>query len=433
MKKPGLFFIVAAILFASCSGKSRASSAFDENNEATVDSVDNTFTYQNFTDSKKFAYKTEGANGPFTCDGSTSVKFDYPTGNTHPDIFISDWLKKEMKEMGFSYIPTEFDSQSVSKLNQSFGKTVSDLIHDGCFQATLEFKSLCSLVTDKVVSYQLHYSILVSPGSPGIYALSEKGVTYDIANHKALTWDIVPAANRTKFDQLVSKLILAKGEYYTSLSDLKEHYYENSHLVPSEAQPIFTEDGILWMQSGGYFKAEINVVIPYDDLRGIVTPEAAALFPPKSQKALLMEQRKAMIPALIKKLYTGDNFVYAESDGESKAKIFTEEYSRISDLAENLNTQLGSEAYLIDWDPWTGGQDTPPNDTYSAGSIKMDGPDKATVEVIQTYQWSSDQPKENHVCSTLELVWQNGTWKVNDVGETLEIYKDFLREHGKSF
>lgn len=433
MKKPGLFFIAAAILFASCSGKSRASSAFDENNEATVDSVDNTFTYQNFTDSKQFAYKTEGANGPFTCDGSTTVKFDYPTGNTHPDIFISDWLKKEMKEMGFSYIPTKFDSQSVSKLNQSFGKTVSDLIHDGYTSAELEYKSVCTLSTDKVVSYDLHYLILVSPGSPRTYYYSESGITYDIVNRKTLTWNIVPAANRNKFEQLVTKLILAKRDTYTSLSDLKRDYYENSHLVPSEAPPIFTEDGILWKQTGIPFKYEINLVIPYDDLRGIVTPEAAALFPPKSQKALLMEQRKAMIPALIKKLYTGDNFVYAESDGESKATIFTEEYSRIGGLAENLNTQLGSEAYLIDWDPWTGGQDTPPNDTYSAGSIKMDGPDKATVEVIQTYQWSSDQPKEHHVCSTLELVWQNGTWKVNDVGETLEIYKDFLREHGKSF
>ena len=429
MKKTGLFFIVAAILFASCSGKSRASSALDENNEATVDSVDNTFTYETFTDSKKFAYRTEGANGPFTCDGSTSVKFDYPTGNTHPDIFISDWLKKEMKEMEFSYIPTEFDSQSVNKLNQSFGKTVNDLIHNGYTSAELEFKSVCTLSTDKVVSYDLHYSILVSPGSPRIYALSEKGVTYDIANRRTLTWDIVPAANRTKFDQLVSKLILAKGDTYTSLSDLKSDYYENSHLVPSEAPPIFTEDGILWKQTGFPFKYEINLVIPYDDLRGIVTPEAAALFPPKSQKALLMEQRKAMIPDLIKKLYTRpDCYDFQE-------KALTTEYKRIRDLAENLNVEIVGEgnAYLIDWDPWCGGQDTPPNDTYSAGSIKMDGPDKATVEVIQTYQNGLDYPKEHRVCSTLELVWQNGTWKVNDVGETLEIYKDFLREHGKSF
>lgn len=428
MKKPGLFFIVAAILFASCSGKSRASSALDENNEATVDSVDNTFTYETFTDSKKFAYKTEGANGPFTCDGSTSVKFDYPTGNTLPDIFISDWLKKEMKEMEFSYIPTEFDSQSVNKLNQSFGKTVNDLIHGECFQATLEFKSVCSLVTDKVVSYQLHYSILVSPGSPGIYALSEKGVTYDIANRKALTWDIVPAANRTKFDQLVSKLILAKGEYYKSLSDLKEHYYENSHLVPSEAQPIFTEDGILWKQSGGYFKAEINVVIPYDDLRGIVTPEAAALFPPKSQKALLMEQRKAMIPDLIKKLYTRpDCYDFQE-------KTLTSEYKRIRDLAETLYEEINGEGSVyLNVDPWTGGQDSPPDDKYYAANIQMDGPDKATLEVVLTCQYYGETKRSSWVCSDLELVWQNGSWRVNNVGGMLEDYKDYLRENGKSF
>lgn len=418
MKKPGLFFIVAAILFASCSGKSRASSAFDENNEATVDSVDNTFTHETFTDSKKFAYRINGENR----DGSTSVKFDYPTGNTLPDIFISDWLKKEMKEMGFSYIPTGFDSQSVSKLNQSFGKTVNDMIH-GCYtSAELEFKSVCTLSTDKVVSYDLHYSILVSPGSPRIYALSEKGVTYDIANRRTLTWDIVPAANRTKFDQLVSKLILAKGDSYTSLSDLKNDYYENSHLVPSETQPIFTEDGILWKQTGFPFKYEINLVIPYDDLRGIVTPEAAALFPPKSQKALLMEQRKAMIPDFIKKIYPAQNC------DDIQEKALTTEYKRIRDLAENLNVEIVGEgnAYLINWDPWCGGQDTPPNDTYSAGSIKMDGPDKATVEV-KAYQNGGEYR------STLELVWQNGTWKVNDVGGTLEIYKDFLREHGKSF
>lgn len=428
MKKPGLFFIVAAILFASCSGKSRASSAFDENNEATVDSVDNTFTYETFTNSKKFAYKTEGANGPFTCDGSTSVKFDYPTGNTLPDIFISDWLKKEMKEMGFSYIPTEFDSQSVSKLNQSFGKTVNDLIHDGCFQATLEFKSLCSLVTDKVVSYQLHYSILVSPGSPGIYALSEKGVTYDIANRKALTWDIVPVANRTKFDQLVSKLILAKGEYYTSLSDLKEHYYENSHLVPSEAQPIFTEDGILWMQSGGYFKAEINVVIPYDDLRGIVTPEAAALFPPKSQKALLMEQRKAMIPALIKKLYTGPNY------HEAREKSLSKEFSRISDKVGELDEEVWErgEASPFQVNPWDGYDEIPFPTSYTTGTIRMDNPDKASVDIIISYK-NSEQVKESHICSTLELIWEDNTWKVNDVGGMLEDYKEYLRDNGKSF
>lgn len=429
MKKPGLFFIVAAILFASCSGKSRASSAFDENNEATVDSVDNTFTYETFTDSKKFAYKTEGANGPFTCDGSTSVKFDYPTGNTHPDIFISDWLKKEMKEMEFSYIPTKFDSQSVSKLNQSFRKTVNDMIH-GCYtSAELEFKSVCTLSTDKVVSYDLHYSILVSPGSPRIYALYEKGVTYDIANRRTLTWDIVPDANRNKFEQLVSKLILAKGDTYTSLSDLKNDYYENSHLVPSEAQPILTEDGILWKQTGFPFKYEINLVIPYDDLRGIVTPEAAALFPPKSQKALLMEQRKAMIPDLIKKLYTGDN----HSDFQEKA--LTSEYKRIKNLAITLYQEIngeGSAFIYYDADPWIMSQDTPPG-TYSVGTIKMDGPDKATVDVVHTYQNYGETKMSSDVCTQLELVWQNGTWKVNEVGGSLETYKDYLIEQGKSF
>lgn len=428
MKKPGLFFIVAAILFASCSGKSRASSAFDENNEATVDSVDNSFTYQNFTDSKKFAYKTEGANGPFTCDGSTSVKFDYPTGNTLPDIFISDWLKKEMKEMEFSYIPTEFDSQSVSKLNQSFGKTVNDLIHNGYTSAELEFKSVCTLSTDKVVSYDLHYSILVSPGSPRIYALSEKGVTYDIANRRTLTWDIVPAANRTKFDQLVSKLILAKGEYYTSLSDLKEHYYENSHLVPSEAQPIFTEDGILWKQSGGYFKAEINVVIPYDDLRGIVTPEAAALFPPKSQKALLMEQRKAMIPDLIKKLYTGPNY------HEAREKSLSKEFSRIWDKVAELDEEVWErgEASPFQGDPWDGYDEIDRPTSYTTGTIRMDNPDKASVDIIISYKnW--EQIKESHICSTLELIWEDNTWKVNDVRGRLEKYKEYLRDNGKSF
>lgn len=406
MKKTGLLFIILAVIMAACSGKTQAS-------DAKTETADNTFSYESFYDSTQYETQERSA--------STNVRFDYPQGNSLTDRFISDWLKTEMKQMGIKYIPDEFNDQTVKKLNQSFSDIVMGMISDCYFDAKLFFDCVCTLNTDKVVAYNFDYEILCSPGSPGVYTWTKTGITYDIANQKALTWDnIIPEANRAKFEQAVVKAVLDKKDYYTSLDQFKDDYFENSRLMESMTPPIFTEDGIIWNQYS-MLKAEVSVVLPYDIMRGIVSAETAALFPPKSEKAILIEKRKALIPDFVKMLYSPETNEY---------DYLTEEYKRIEDKAYSFEPDI----IIIDADPWTGTNgDYPYGSSFSAGEIKMDTPDKASVEILVTFKFDEDEKPKSSPCSNLELVWTDNAWRVYDVGGTLQEYKDFIKEHGGSY
>lgn len=396
MSKFHLFFIISALLIASGANKSSASS-----NE-TEDSASN----------EMFPVKTVVINdstGRGDMDMAIHLKLDRPEGSNEISSAVSSWIEKQLEVSSLS------DDALQSYAHRYITDTKASLMSMG---GSRDVTINCELANDKVVSYLYNYNDTYDMG----WDHGTNGVTFDISNAKALSWDIISPSKQLLFETIfVVEMTRATSDGARLTNDNIQFNYENMG-TESSIPPVFTKDGI-YCYVDNFRNMTASFTIPYDAIRDVVRPEIAKLFPPKQTPTTLLEQRKALLPDLVQKLY---------ADYELRNSIMTDEFKRVEHLSDSITDEVG-DAPTIDWDPWVGGQDTLGYEVYVIGDIDMPTPDKCQVSIVQTQGDKSISNRFSRICTVIDFVWQDGQWRVNDVGGVLDLYKDFLKSCGISY
>ena len=352
-----------------------------------------------------------------------SLSVDAPVGNSVADKAITKWIREKINQLG-SYLcegdktvlndvplDTPIDQAMVTNAVKEAVKNVSSNFNGDDFP-TQYITLTCDTVTDKFITY--FYQMAIGLGA------ERDRATFTVDSGKMLTYDdVLPQANKEKFVKLVNKIY--KEENDSELGWTADRITGNV---------VFDRDGIFQEGTTMGFFSYIPVIVPYDQLRDIFTPEAVALFPAESEETKLKNERKELLKKRVLE-------IYSNIDGNGKqpdeSKYCSEAYLKVFiPIKKNDDHLYETESVIgfFDWDHWLNSQDCPPNLKFEIKTVKMTSPTEAIVEVRDTqYEYGAE----------LKMVWERDNWYIDDFlssdgyGNEVERMKEYLKENGISY
>lgn len=402
MKLKVLSFGIMALGLAVMGCSSKASA------QKEADDQSGTFKFVNYSAEEKGITK----NTMYEKEIILSLSVDAPVGNSVADKAITKWIREEIinsvsqgeeREAIINSVPLDIpiDQAMISNI----AKAGISNFYDSSF---IEF--ICDTVTDKFITYS-HCE------EHGFGPYIDK-VTFTADSGKILTYkDVLPKANSEKFIKLVYKIDEEEND-----RKLKPEWTDRAQ----DWQVVFGQEGIE-MVLGTCRLDEETVIVPYDQLRDIFTPEAVALFPAESEETKLKNERKELLKKRVLE-------IYRDKDYENKeAKYCSEIYLKVFTPVNKKDKQMlstGEGIGFFDYDHWTNSQDELENPKFEIKTLKMTSPTEAIVEIREN-QWGTG--------AELKMVWERDNWYVDDFlrsdgyGNEVERMKEYLKENGISY
>ena len=235
------------------------------NNEQTASSAFaiETISVEKGTESKSINFKYDidfPQEGPEAL--TTAVK--QTIFQTLGDSTTTDFSIENLNKIGERYVAdSQKDMEEFGDMHYEEGRTVYELSGNVKMEEN----------TDKYLTYAINdYSY--AGGAHGI--TREIYLTFNKSTSQLMQWeDIFPASNREQLGELVKAAIVE--QYYRG-----EHEWDDffKFTLPAQA-PAFTTDGLLFIYAAyeidAYAAGLPKCVIPYENLKSLMTPEAQAL------------------------------------------------------------------------------------------------------------------------------------------------------------
>ena len=396
MKLKVLSFGIMALGLAVMGCSSKASA------QKEADDQSGTFKFINY--SAKETPTIKGAER----EVELSLSVDAPVGNSVADKAITKWIREKINQLG-SYLcegdktvlndvplDTPIDQAMVTNAVKEAVKNVSSNFNGHDFP-TQYITLTCDTVTDKFITY--FYQMAIGLGA------ERDRATFTVDSGKMLTYDdVLPQANKEKFVKLVNKIY--KEENDSELGWTADRITGNV---------VFDRDGIFQEGTTMGFFSYIPVIVPYDQLRDIFTPEAVALFPAESEETKLKNERKELLKKRISE-------IYHEEDYDKRDKLYcSEEYLKVYNKAKEYDKKQieiadskGEDYYdAIDYmySHWTGGKmGVPEDESIFYGKVKnMISPKEAIITVGYNTKYN-----EWEEVITLKMIWEKDNWMIAD-------------------